>query len=775
MRGARGLGTDSSALREPSFNRDPAAAQEKNKQSSNLNRLTKVEDAIATTTGVNDFKNTVNVATESTYTTAGDLNTDQNKGITGTTYNVLGKPRQITFNNNRRLDYFYDAAGNKTKMQVWTGSPLALTVTTDYVGGFVYENNNLSFFSSPEGRVVKNGANFEYQYAIADHQGNTRVLFSGAPPAAQSATANFEAATNANFQNYANRSAFALFNRTAGGTTSQLLNGGANGRVGLAKTYRIYAGDKVKIEAYGKYTNATTTASNLAGFATALLNAYSLPAPTGGETGTPSAALNTWGGLVAGGNGGSGTVKAFVNIIVFDKNHKLLDMMWDPIDASANQVGATPVVPHDYMMREYTAKEECIVYLYVSNESPTLVDVYFDDVAMTYTPSRVVQYNEYYPFQNTTQNSWTRANATKNNFLGNGGTELNATSNFYDLEYRHYDPVLGRMNGVDPMASKYSSLSPYNFSFNSPVMFNDPSGADPPQTVNGSATTSPYYIMYTYDDRIDPTGLGAQTICAQCWREGNAGAMAFYGAAMGITGSGGWQAQLMMSFANDIRNSGGGVGQFARMFGMNYGGGLNGLTRGLASLGLQLVPNTPPPPPIINWYGHDNLVASANGAMLVLPPPKRPDPVDIWDDDKTAVVNNLISHLHYIGHNPELNHNLTDIVKSFREPVPWWKAWMPGIGGGNSTSGRAKIFGAEAQWFVGVSGNPYNDKWRTSKANMNLSLQSHSHWAKSFIDGKEKKIYQIIVFNGDQENKLIFFNFENRDAWQKLLNFIRKK
>jgi hypothetical protein len=83
-----------------------------------------------------------------------------------------------------------------------------------------------------------------------------------------------------------------------------------------------------------------------------------------------------------------------------------------------------------------------------------------------------VQYNEYYPFQNPTQNSWTRVNAVKNNFLGNGGTELNTTSNLYD-------PVLGRMNGVDPMADKYSSLTPYNFSFNDPVTFTDANGADP--------------------------------------------------------------------------------------------------------------------------------------------------------------------------------------------------------------------------------------------------------------------------------------------------------
>jgi len=58
-------------------------------------------------------------------------------------------------------------------------------------------------------------------------------------------------------------------------------------------------------------------------------------------------------------------------------------------------------------------------------------------------------------------------------------TIINTTSNVYDLFYRNYDPVLGRMNQVDPMATKYASITPYNFAFSNPVYFNDESGADP--------------------------------------------------------------------------------------------------------------------------------------------------------------------------------------------------------------------------------------------------------------------------------------------------------
>jgi len=74
---------------------------------------------------------------------------------------------------------------------------------------------------------------------------------------------------------------------------------------------------------------------------------------------------------------------------------------------------------------------------------------------------------------------WTREGAVDNKFLNNGATELNPTTGWYDLFFRNYDTVLGRMNGVDPLATKYASLTPYNYRFNDPVTFNDPSGADP--------------------------------------------------------------------------------------------------------------------------------------------------------------------------------------------------------------------------------------------------------------------------------------------------------
>jgi RHS repeat-associated protein len=132
-----------------------------------------------------------------------------------------------------------------------------------------------------------------------------------------------------------------------------------------------------------------------------------------------------------------------------------------------------------------------------------------------------------------TANSWTRENVTGNNFLANGGTELNPTTSLYDLDFRNYDPVLGRMQGVDPMATKYASLTPYNYAFNDPVTFNDVSGADP-YTINYSASNSQYYTAYTYDDRVD-YNYTAVWHDAQGWR--NAEQRAFLGAATGYGSS----------------------------------------------------------------------------------------------------------------------------------------------------------------------------------------------------------------------------------------------
>ena len=103
--------------------------------------------------------------------------------------------------------------------------------------------------------------------------------------------------------------------------------------------------------------------------------------------------------------------------------------------------------------------------------------MYFDDLKINYQKSKIVQSNNYYAFGLQTKDSWTRIDTKPNQYLYNAGSELNVATSNYDMMFRSYDPAIGRMSGVDPMVNSFASLTPYNYSFNDPVFWNDPSGA----------------------------------------------------------------------------------------------------------------------------------------------------------------------------------------------------------------------------------------------------------------------------------------------------------
>lgn len=73
----------------------------------------------------------------------------------------------------------------------------------------------------------------------------------------------------------------------------------------------------------------------------------------------------------------------------------------------------------------------------------------------------------------------------------------------YDYGARMYDPRVGRWLSVDPMANKFSSWSPYNYSINNPILFVDESGMEP--TKVGALGLSAYLkviSIYKYQSDI---------------------------------------------------------------------------------------------------------------------------------------------------------------------------------------------------------------------------------------------------------------------------------
>jgi hypothetical protein len=410
-------------------------------------QLVKITDATAKVSGFDNGASATANDYEYEPAGSGNLTKDLNKGVSNITYNILGKPVLVTFTDSRKIEYIYDASGNKLTMKTYapTGSSIP-PQKTDYVNNFVYENGNLSFFSSPEGRVFNNAGVLEYQYAIADHLGNTRVLFTSNPVKIGVTATNFEAGTNGTILNYENRSGLEAFDHTDAATLnhySQLLNGGYNSQVGVAKTYKVYPGDKVKAEAYVKYWNAKSDRTNLADFGTMLASAFGVSAASTGEALAVYNNLDSYGNFVEAGTAhgsNAGDPKGFITIMLYDKNHNFLNAAWDQLDDAYVQGSDLNVKSaFDNLVMEVTVKEEGFAFVYLSNESPTFVDIYFDDIKFTYTPTRVIQYNEYYPFGLQANTSWTRENS-KNDFLFNQGSELNKTTGWYETFFRNYDP-----------------------------------------------------------------------------------------------------------------------------------------------------------------------------------------------------------------------------------------------------------------------------------------------------------------------------------------------
>lgn len=417
---------------------------------------------------------------------SGSINSIEVKGLVVVAYNYLNLPEKVTKGGDHYINYYYDATGRKLAQEVFTSANI-LEKRSDYSGEFFYENDTLTFINHEEGRAVMTGGQPEYQYFLKDHLGNVRLTFT-TKPEQEVFSANFEEENQQEeamlFENY-DPLQFDLFDHTDAGTVytySQLLNGGNNSQIGLAKSLAVMPGDTLKVEVYAKYRTISNPPDGaLSAFASALTGAFGLSGTLPGDPASAFDALDAYGSLIAGGFDHSEDVnapKAFVNIILFDKNFNFVDAAYRQIGMNDVQTDAQTnagiKAPHGHLTREIVVPEAGYAYIFLSNENPSQVDVYFDDFKLTHAKSPVVGMDDYYPF-GLTFNSYQRENSIENKYRYNGielATDLDL--NVFTAKFRNLDPTTGRWWQLDPKPNY--SISLYSAMDNNPVRYSDPLG-----------------------------------------------------------------------------------------------------------------------------------------------------------------------------------------------------------------------------------------------------------------------------------------------------------
>ena len=487
------------------------------------NQLSSVGDVGNRDTG---FRDGNTLGSDYLYDDNGNMTKDLNKSLTSITYNHLNLPERVEKDVNNYILYTYDAAGVKLRQQVYENGNLAKT--TDYVGEFIYESEGMSaaeiaFIQHEEGRVVRDATtgNFTYDYRIADHLGNTRVMFTTNPKEVDF-TLNYESSTanpddEAVFSDVGNIIEANVHDHTDAGSVyqrSQRLVGTADAAIGSVLTIPVGPGDRISASVYAKYL--APTANNNPGVAIGTLLAAAINGGTGGTT---------YEGAINSSYGPSGSIitnlfndqvnatepMAFLNLLFLPREGA---SSIDPGQFTFKQIGSASSNAYALLTLDepFEAPGAGHVVVYLSNESEVLTEVYFDDLVIMVNEHPVVQTADYYPFGLTHSGGFQRITTPKNNFLYNG-FELQTDLDWgvYDYQARYYDPVIGRFLQVDPATDLMRRHSPYNYAFDNPIRFVDPDGMMPGDGifggfVSGLATRARKYVANKINEAVVNTG-----------------------------------------------------------------------------------------------------------------------------------------------------------------------------------------------------------------------------------------------------------------------------
>jgi|GEM_PF-2925458 len=451
------------------------------------NTLINVQDNSIYYSGSNNafgFKETIHdpAVTEYSYDQNGSMIADLNKEITSITYNHMNLPRLVTLSGSRTMEYIYDATGTKLKSVARSGGNIISQ--TVYVGPIHYEGTTtpeLKFVATSEGRVVKDGSTWNYEYFHKDHLGNNRVVY-GYQKQVDSYKATMETIVatgeQAIFKNVA-ATRVTGFNHTIANhqytspDQSAETNGYIAGKaVGPAKMIQVSMGDRVELEVFARYVTGTGPDNSLiTTLASAVTTAFGL---SSGEA-AYSAIHNDLPGHAATIGKTTNVPKAYLCYILFNSSHAFQQFGYYQVHTDAE-------AGHERLYLDVVMPASGYLYTFVANESDvsTATSVYFDDFSIVHSKTtsalQVLQTQDYYPF-GLQFNSYTTENSTANHYKFNGKEEQNAFGlGWLDFGARMYANDIGRWGVIDPYADIYESISPYSYVENNPTIAVDPDG-----------------------------------------------------------------------------------------------------------------------------------------------------------------------------------------------------------------------------------------------------------------------------------------------------------
>lgn len=500
----------------------------------NSNKLARVTDAASdATTKLGDFHDGSNTGTDDyAYDVNGNLTLDNNKAISGILYTHLNTPYQVTVTGKGTISYVYDNLGEKLKKTVVDNATGKTTVWL-YMDNFVYQNDTLQFFTTPEGRArydttqtAAEATAFNFDYFLKDHLGNVRMVLTEQKDTAKYPTLSLEGTAGSPEQQaqdaiWENRTGASInigtartarpgaFGTSASNGSYAMLVQKSTGAIGGAKLLKVMAGDRIhtSVEYFYTQTNANNTGAG--GLASLVANVATAIAASGQVTGAlkdaassitstmnANTALGTLLNTPNSTSGSNAAPKAYLNILFFDDQFHF--------DAGSSVVVPVPYSPNAkgtlsrMAATAVTAQKSGYVYVYFSNETNELV--YFDNFTLSHEKGPLLEETHYYPFGLTMAGISSSALGKMPNKYKFGGKELNNKEfsdgggiELYDFGARNYDPQVGRWWSGDPKADKLVQWSPYNYCLNNPLKFVDPDGEYPyPVTVRAFAPTGAF-------------------------------------------------------------------------------------------------------------------------------------------------------------------------------------------------------------------------------------------------------------------------------------------